>query len=35
MTPLVDAVFPAAEAGAAFDRLQEPGKLGKVLLEFS
>lgn len=32
--PLVDRVFPAAEAGAAFDRMQEPGKLGKVLLDF-
>lgn len=26
--------YPAAEAAAAFDRLQEPGKLGKVLLDF-
>jgi NADPH:quinone reductase-like Zn-dependent oxidoreductase len=34
ITPLVDRVFPAAEAAAAFDRLQEPGKLGKVLLDF-
>ncbi len=33
IAPLVDRVFPAAEAGAAFDRLQEPGKLGKVLIE--
>lgn len=32
--PLVDRVFPAAEAAAAFDRMQEPGKLGKVLLDF-
>jgi NADPH2:quinone reductase len=32
--PLVDRVFPAGEAAAAFDRLQEPGKLGKVLLDF-
>ena len=31
---LVDRVFPAEEAAAAFDRLQEPGKLGKVLLDF-
>ena len=34
IAPLVDSVFPAAEAVAAFDRLQEPGKLGKVLLDF-
>jgi NADPH:quinone reductase-like Zn-dependent oxidoreductase len=34
MAPLVDRVFPFAEAAAAFDRLQEPGKLGKVLLDF-
>ena len=34
MTALVDRVFPAAEAAAAFDRLAEPGKLGKVLLDF-
>ena len=32
--PLVDRVFPAAEAAAAFDRMQAPGKLGKVLLDF-
>ena len=34
IAPLVDRVFPAAGAAAAFDRLQEPGKLGKVLLDF-
>jgi putative PIG3 family NAD(P)H quinone oxidoreductase len=34
IAPLVDRVFPAAEAAAAFDRLQQPGKLGKVLLDF-
>jgi NADPH2:quinone reductase len=34
IAPLVDRVFPAPEAAAAFDRLQEPGKLGKVLLDF-
>ncbi len=34
IVPLVDRVFPAAEAADAFDRLQEPGKLGKVLLHF-
>lgn len=32
--PIVDRVFPASEVAAAFDRLQEPGKLGKVLLDF-
>jgi len=34
IAPLVDRVFLADEATAAFDRLQEPGKLGKVLLDF-
>jgi NADPH:quinone reductase-like Zn-dependent oxidoreductase len=34
IAPLVDRVFPAVEFAAAFDRLQEPGKLGKVLLDF-
>jgi putative PIG3 family NAD(P)H quinone oxidoreductase len=34
IAPIVDRVFPAAEAAAAFDRLAEPGKLGKVLLNF-
>jgi NADPH2:quinone reductase len=34
IAPLVDRVFPAPEAARAFDRLQEPGKLGKVLLDF-
>ena len=32
--PLIDRVFPAAEAVAALDHLAAPGKLGKVLLEF-
>ena len=31
---LVDQVFPAEQATAAFDRLESPGKLGKVLLDF-
>ncbi len=35
IVPLVDRVVPATEAAAAFDRLQEPGKLGKVLLDLS
>ncbi len=34
IVPLVDHVFPAAEATAAFDRLEATGKLGKVLLDF-
>ena len=34
IVPLVDRVFPAEEARAAFDRMEEPGKLGKVLLDF-
>lgn len=34
IVPLVDRVFPAADATAAFDRMQEQGKLGKVLLDF-
>lgn len=35
MRPLVDSVFAADEAAAAFDRLAGPGKAGKVLLEFA
>ena len=34
IAPLVDRIFPAAEAAAAFDRLASSGKLGKVLLDF-
>ena len=34
IAPLVDRVFPAEEAAAAFDRMAGPGKLGKVLLDF-
>ncbi len=34
IVPLVDRVLPAAQATAAFDRMQEAGKLGKVLLDF-
>jgi NADPH:quinone reductase len=34
MRPLVDSVFPADEVTAAFDRLGERGKVGKVLIEF-
>jgi NADPH:quinone reductase-like Zn-dependent oxidoreductase len=32
--PIVDRVFPAGEAAAAFDRLAGRGKFGKILLEF-
>ena len=32
--PIVDRVFPAAEAAEAFDYLARPGKFGKVLLGF-
>jgi NADPH:quinone reductase len=32
--PEIDRVFPAADAAAAFDHLVQPGKTGKVLLEF-
>ncbi len=34
IVPLVDRVFAAADASDAFDRLEESGKLGKVLLDF-
>ena len=32
--PVIDRVFPAADAVAAFDYLVRPGKSGKVLLDF-
>jgi NADPH:quinone reductase len=32
--PVIDRVFPVAEAAAAFDHLAAPGKFGKVLLAF-
>jgi NADPH2:quinone reductase len=35
VAPVIDRVFPAAEVTAAFDYLAQPGKSGKVLLEFS
>jgi NADPH2:quinone reductase len=35
LRPIVDSVYPAAEATAAFDRLEQRGKLGKVLLDFT
>ncbi len=34
VTMAIDRVFPAAEAAAAFDYLAQPGKFGKILLEF-
>jgi putative PIG3 family NAD(P)H quinone oxidoreductase len=33
--PVIDRVFPIADAVAAFDHLAAPGKLGKVLLELT
>ena len=33
--PVVDSVFAIDDVAAAFDRLQEPGKSGKVLVRFS
>ena len=33
--PVIDRVFPIAEAAAAFDHLAAPGKFGKVLLELT
>ena len=32
--PVIDRVFPASDAAAAYDHLEAPGKYGKVLLEF-
>jgi len=32
--PRIDRIFPAAEVAAAFDYLVQPGKSGKVLLDF-
>jgi putative PIG3 family NAD(P)H quinone oxidoreductase len=34
LRPLVDSVYPADAVAAAFDRLGERGKIGKVLLDF-
>lgn len=34
ITSLIDRVFPASDVATAFDRLESPGKLGKVLLDF-
>jgi putative PIG3 family NAD(P)H quinone oxidoreductase len=33
--PVIDSVFPLAEAVQAFERLEGPGKFGKVLLDLS
>ncbi len=35
MRPLVDAVFPIEQVADAYDRLEAPGKLGKVLLDLT
>ena len=35
LRPIVDSVYPVDDVGAAFDRLEERGKLGKVLLDFT
>ena len=35
LRPIVDSVYPAHDVRAAFDRLDERGKLGKVLLDFT
>jgi NADPH2:quinone reductase len=35
LRPVVDSVYPAADVRAAFDRLEERGKVGKVLLDFT
>ena len=35
LRPIVDSIYPAADAPAAFDRLAGSGKLGKVLLDFT
>ncbi|MDX6522133.1 MAG: NADPH:quinone reductase, partial [Gaiellales bacterium] len=32
--PVIDRVFAADQAAAAFDHLAAPGKYGKILLEF-
>jgi NADPH:quinone reductase-like Zn-dependent oxidoreductase len=33
--PVVDSVFPLLDAAKAFERLEGPGKFGKVLLDLS
>ncbi len=35
ISPVVDSVFPVDDVAAAFDRLEQPGKSGKVLVRFS
>jgi NADPH:quinone reductase-like Zn-dependent oxidoreductase len=32
-TPVVDSVFPLEQAAAAHERLEQPGRFGKVVLE--
>jgi NADPH:quinone reductase-like Zn-dependent oxidoreductase len=34
MRAVIDRIFPLEDAPAAFDRMAESGKLGKVLLAF-
>jgi len=33
LEPVLDAVFPLADSRAAFERVAQPGKRGKVVLE--
>jgi putative PIG3 family NAD(P)H quinone oxidoreductase len=35
LRPVVDSVYPAGDVTTAFDRLEERGKVGKVLLDFT
>lgn len=35
LVPVIDTVFPADKVTAAFDHLAQPGKSGKILLDFS
>jgi len=35
LRPLIDSVYAAADVRAAFDRLEQRGKVGKVLLDFT
>lgn len=34
-TPLIDSAFPLAEVPAAFDRLEDPARLGKILIRIA
>jgi NADPH:quinone reductase-like Zn-dependent oxidoreductase len=33
--PVIDSVFPLEDASRAFERLEGPGKFGKVLLDLA